>query len=97
MQVRRNYFALPLNNVVAERTRGDLAMSPVSPRQIPKTSQKVTNLGAESLTVPRTWLFFTSQITLHRSVWRNRLIPHFRVSSDHGSHVSPLKPWASQK
>ena len=42
---------------------------PVSLRQIPKTSRKVTNLSAESLTVPRAQLMaiFTSQITLRRS------------------------------
>ena len=50
--------------VVAERTRSDLAISPtrgmpllqlipVSLRQIPKTSPKVTKLSAESSTLPR--------------------------------------------
>ena len=52
--------------VVAERIRSDVAIGlcptrsmlllqliPVSLRQIPKTSQKVTNLRGESLTVPR--------------------------------------------
>ena len=91
--------ASPQIFVVAERTRSDLAISltksmllfqliPVSLRQIPKTSRKVTNLSAESLTVPRAQLMAIFHVSNYlASQWRNPLMAKFRVLHDLTGHT----------
>ena len=62
---------------------------PVSLRQIPKTSRKVTNLIAElSLTVPRAQLMAIFHISNYlASQWRNPLMAKFRVLYDLTGHT----------
>ena len=61
---------------------------PVSLRQIPKTSRKVTNLSAESLTVSRAQLMAIFHVSNYlASQWRNPLMAKFRVLYDLTDHT----------